>query len=88
MRPCATISRRYTIALEIDLVPAPAGNVESFERLSTWIVSPVIQRAGHACVLSEPAVSETNPASLHELLCGSDVRVSARGLLDRLESRV
>jgi hypothetical protein len=29
------------------------------------------------------AVSETNPASLHELRWGNDVRIRARGLLDR-----
>src|SRR6266852_1419860 len=30
---------------------------------------------GHASVLSEPAGSETNPASQHELRLGSDVRI-------------
>jgi hypothetical protein len=30
---------------------------------------------GHASVLSEPAASETNPASQHELRLGSDVRI-------------
>jgi hypothetical protein len=33
--------------------------------------------------LVRTAVSETNPASLHELRRGSDVRIRARGLLDR-----
>jgi hypothetical protein len=35
----------------------------------------LLEYQGHAGVLSEPAVSETNPASLHELRWGSDVRI-------------
>jgi hypothetical protein len=30
---------------------------------------------GHASVLSEPAGSETNPATQHEFRLGSDVRI-------------